>query len=194
MQEKTKQILVLLLLVSIVVGFVVPGIVLNGSNGSQEEFKEPIKEEKLCQSEQDCWLVCGEKPKAVPCVKNLCESTKCEEFSAFGEAGEVQNQAKLKVVIDGKERELPVNTAQKSSFVSFGEKGAITTYAKNVYLGYAFEMLGRQFNKDCLMTEKKESFCMGKGKELKLFVNGVQNYFFDGHVVENGEEIVIEYK
>ncbi len=194
MQEKTKQILVLALLVSIVIGFVVPGIVLNGGNGQQEEFKEPAKEEKLCQSEQDCWLVCGGKPKAVPCVKNLCENTKCEEFSMFGEAGEAQNTAKLKVIIGGKERELPVDTAQKSSFVSFGGGGNVVTYAKNVPLGYVFEMRGMLFTKDCLVTEAKESFCNGEGKELKLFVNGIQNYFFDGHVVENGEEILIEYK
>ncbi len=194
MQEKTKQILVLILVISIVVGFVVPGIVLNSGNGQQEVFKEPVKEEKLCQSEQDCWLVCEGKPKAAPCVKNLCEITKCEEASVFGEAGEVANKAKLKVMINGKEKELPINTAQKSSFVSFSEKGTVATYAKNTHLGYVFEMLGMQFNKDCLMTETKESFCTGDGKELKLFVNGVQNYFYDGHVVENGEEILIEYK
>src|SRR3989344_5667316 len=114
MQEKTKQILVLILVVSIVVGFVVPGMVLDGSD---DEFKTPVKEEKLCQSEQDCWLVCGEKPKAVPCIKNLCEITKCEEVSALGEAGGVTNTARLKVMIDGKEKELPINTTKKSSFV-----------------------------------------------------------------------------
>lgn len=191
MQEKTKQILVLMLLVSIVIGFVVPGIVLRGSD---EEFKTPVKEEKLCQSEQDCWLVCEGKPKAAPCVKNLCEITKCEEASVLGEAGEVTNTAKLKVMINDQERELPVNNTRKSSFVSFGEKGAVITRAKNVHLGYVFEMLGMQFNKNCLVTETKESFCSGGGKELKLFVKGIQNYFFDGHVVENGEEILIEYK
>lgn len=190
MQEKTKQILVLILVISIVVGFVVPGIVLQGS---EDEFKTPVKEEKLCQSEQDCWLVCEGKPKAAPCVKNLCEITKCEEVSMFGDIGEVQNKATLKVMINGKERELPVNTTQKSSFVSFGEKGAITTHAKNVHLGYVFEMLGMQFNKDCLVTETKESFCNDGSKELRFLVNGVQNYFYDGHVVENGEEITVEY-
>lgn len=195
MQEKTKQILVLILLVSIVIGFVVPGIVLNGSDGNgQEDFKEPMKEQKLCQSEQNCWLVCREKPKAVPCINNLCESTKCEEFSAFGEAEEVQKTAKLKILINGKEKELPISSAQKSSFVSFGEKGTITTHAKNVPLGYVVEMLGMQFTKDCLVTEAKESFCNGEGKELILTVNGIGNYFFDGHVVENEEEIVMEYK
>ncbi len=194
MQEKTKQILVLILVVSIVIGFVVPGIVLNGGNGQQEEFKEPVKEEKLCQSEQDCWLVCEGKPKAVPCVKNLCEITKCEEASVFGDIGEVQNKAILKVMINGKEKELPINTTQKSSFVSFGEKGTVATHAKNVHLSYVFEMLGMLFTKDCLVTETKESFCTGDGKELKLFVNGIQNYFFDGHVVEKGEEILVKYE
>jgi len=191
MQERTKQILVLILVVSIVVGFVVPGMVLNGSD---DEFKTPVKEEKLCQSEQDCWLVCGEKPKAVPCVKNLCEITKCEEVSVFGGAGEIQNKATLKVMINGKERELPKNTTQKSSFVSFGEKGEISTYAKNVHLGYVFEMMGMQFNKDCLVTETKESFCNDGSKELRLLINGMQDYYYDGHVVGNGEEIVVEYK
>lgn len=190
MQERTKQILVLILVVSIVVGFVVPGMVLNGSD---DEFKTPVKEEKLCQSEQDCWLVCGEKPKAVPCVKNLCEITKCEEVSVLGEVGEVQNTAKLKVVINDKERELPINTTKKSSFVSFEEKGVIITHAKNVHLGYVFEMLGMQFNKDCLVTETKESFCNDGSKELRLLINGTQNYYYEGHVVENGEEILIEY-
>src|SRR3989344_4049619 len=96
-------------------------------------------------------------------------------------------------MINGKERELPKNTTQKSSFVSFGEKGEISTYAKNVHLGYVFEMMGMQFNKDCLVTETKESFCNDGSKELRLLINGMQDYYYDGHVVGNGEEILIEY-
>jgi len=43
------------------------------------------------------------------------------------------------------------------------------------------------------VTQTEESFCNDGSKELRLLINGTQNYYYEGHVVENGEEILIEY-
>jgi len=58
---------------------------------------------------------------------------------------------------------------------------------KTVTLGYFFEVWGKKLSKDCIFDS-----CTDKG-ELKMYVNGEENFEFENYFMQDVDKILIEY-
>tara|TARA_Y100000310_G_C20512000_1_gene729343 strand:+ start:521 stop:1042 length:522 start_codon:yes stop_codon:yes gene_type:complete len=78
-EQLTKTLMVAFLLL-VALGFMVPGFLDLGENNQQ--YAEP----KICQTDSDCYLMCGEdntEPVEVFCAENLCQQNFCDEYTPF---------------------------------------------------------------------------------------------------------------
>ena len=56
-------------------------------------------------------------------------------------------------------------------------------------LGRFFEIWGKQFNQNCIFDK-----CVGPDGQLKMFVNGKENFEFENYVMRDGDKIEIVFK
>ena len=56
-------------------------------------------------------------------------------------------------------------------------------------LGYFFKVWGKNFNSSCIFE-----YCNGENGNLKMTVNGKENFEFDEYMMHDKDEIIIEYK
>lgn len=102
----------------------------------------------------------------------------------------------LQIIIDGEKQAIPANIG-----LSGGHKPMHThetngiihvenhkPTARNMILGYFFEVWEKKFNKDCIFE-----YCTDTGT-LKMTVNGNENHDFELYALHDGDEIVIEYR
>lgn len=78
-KKRVTQVLTIIFLVLVVVGFTIPGFL---NLGEDQEYIEP----RICQNDAQCYLMCGEnqnEPVAVPCSQNLCLQNDCNEQSIY---------------------------------------------------------------------------------------------------------------
>lgn len=120
--------------------------------------------------------------------------------STIGILGSAHIHADFKVFVDGK----PLDFASrdnylKSSFIHLEENqnkeeasGVLHINATGVPLWIFFKSLGIDFTSTCLTLQGRE-FCQDSGKQLRFFVNGVENDQFGNHVVKDLDKILITY-
>ena len=56
-------------------------------------------------------------------------------------------------------------------------------------LGYFFKVWGKNFNSSCIFE-----YCNWENGNLKMAVNGNENFEFDNYMMHDKDEIIIEYK
>ena len=115
----------------------------------------------------------------------------------------------LKIIINGEERLIPDNVGIGSThypihtheladdpteYTGAGRKihmenGAPSRNIETLTLGYFFKVWNKKFNATCIME-----FCNGADGEMKVFVNGKQNFDYDHYFMSDGDQILIEYK
>ena len=59
---------------------------------------------------------------------------------------------------------------------------------ENMKLGFFFNVWGKKFNKDCIFD-----FCNIADKEVRMTVNGKENFDFENYFMSDGDNIVIQY-
>lgn len=90
----------LVFMLLIVVGFTVPLFNLGGEPAAEEASN--YAEARLCQADSDCYLICGEQPKKVLCLQNLCQLNACGEYELYPYQEEPLKFS-LSVQVEGKE-------------------------------------------------------------------------------------------
>jgi len=130
---------------------------------------------------------------AFPIYKSIKENSKLN-FDA--PKGAIHWHPQITIIIDGVKQIIPGG-------IGLGSGGHRPTHTheadgtihmennnpskKTVTLGYFFDTWGKKFNNECIFN-----YCIDKG-ELKMSVNGKENFDFDNYFMQNGDKIVIEY-
>lgn len=84
-------------------------------------------------------------------------------------------------------RELPIHTHETDGVIHLEFSGRVTE--DNLRLGEFFKIWGRTFNKDCIFDK-----CSGSEGQVKMFVNGEQNFEFENYVMQDKDRIEIVYE
>lgn len=163
-----SKILMLALLVMIVLGFTVPGF-LELDEGSESA------EQRVCQADADCYLMCDDVPVKVLCSRNLCLQNSCSEESYYP----YQDPGitfKLVVKNETDELDLVGLSDSKNIFVKFsGEK--VKLFSSGLSLGHVLEKAG-------LVIDSK----LGE-----VFVNNEKSYEYADYVPEEGDKVEVVY-
>lgn len=104
----------------------------------------------------------------------------------------------LKIKILGEYQEIPANigigvvhqlihTHDADGIIHIEPTGAVRE--NDIKLGRFFEIWGKTFNRDCIFDK-----CSDPEGELKMLVNGEQNFEFENYVMRDGDRIEIIYE
>ena len=79
-----SQIMILVLLVLVIIGFTLPAALDYNSNG------QIVVEPRYCKTDSECYLICEDKPVEIFCTQNMCVQNACNEanYYAFNSAVE----------------------------------------------------------------------------------------------------------
>ena len=116
-------------------------------------------------------------------------------FSAPTEA--IHWHPTLTIKINGKTQDIPQNIGMGSTHFPIHTHEDINAGVihmendrptrKTVVLGYFFEIWGKKFSESCIFE-----YCTDKG-ELKMYVNGKENFEFEKYFMQDKDKIVIEF-
>ncbi|MBT4805431.1 hypothetical protein HON71_04625 [Candidatus Woesearchaeota archaeon] len=163
-----SKILLLFLVVMIVLGFTVPGFIDDG----QQQFVEP----RICQTDTDCYLMCGEEsdePVTVLCSQNLCQQNSCQEGNYYPYSNEVVT---FELIVEENGEKVDLVGNEKDIFIKFsGEK--VSLFSSGLSLGHVLEKVGLKIDSE----------------SGNVFVNDEQNYAYSEFVPEEGDKIRIVY-
>jgi len=70
---------------------------------------------------------------------------------------------------------------------------AIHKHSSGVTLEIFFESLKMKFNSTCFVTDNLTSYCNSGDKQIKLYVNGVENHLYEKYLVKDLDRILITY-
>ena len=112
--------------------------------------------------------------------------------------GPIHWHPELKIKILGEYQEIPANigigvvhqpihTHAADGIIHIEPIGQVRE--DDIKLGRFFETWGKTFNKDCIFDK-----CSGSEGELKMFVNGEQNFEFENYVMRDGDKIEIIFE
>lgn len=104
----------------------------------------------------------------------------------------------MTIKIFGEDQEIPagigigiternIHTHEKDGIIHMEFPGLVRE--DDLRLGRFFENWGRQFNKDCIFDK-----CSGPEGQLKMFVNGQENFEFENYIIQDGDEIEIIFE
>jgi hypothetical protein len=124
--------------------------------------------------------------------------------------GSVHWHPRLRILIDGQQINIPANIGisigrltdlhlgmKRSMSPTHTHDNSGTIHLENLNpsakpvtmtLGYFFYVWGKTFNKSCIFE-----YCTDKGT-LRVFVNGREIDKFEGYVMRDGDDILIEYR
>ncbi len=172
MKQKRKQllskILLLALTIMIVIGFTLPTFLNN-------EPQNPQGERRICQTDSDCYLMCGEEqnqPVTVICTENLCQQNSCEEWTPYPYQVEP-----LTFELEIENLNLKNSSQAQDLFVKFeGSPGnTVKVYTAGLSLERILEKLDYTF----------------VGEKLQLSINGDNSSYYGGYVPQEGDKIEI---
>ncbi|OHA62303.1 MAG: hypothetical protein A2117_00385 [Candidatus Wildermuthbacteria bacterium GWA2_46_15] len=104
----------------------------------------------------------------------------------------------IKITILGKNQEIPANiglgiterpihTHDNMGVIHLEFPGLVRK--EDVRLGRFFEIWGKQFNQNCIFDS-----CNGPDGQLKMLVNGQENFEFGNYAMKDGDKIEIIFK
>ena len=185
-KQRLRQWALIAFLAMIVIGFTVPGVIQFGSDVQQS----PQAEQRLCQSDADCYLTCDGAPFPVLCSQNLCQQNACEEGRLYPYSTEPVT-FQLAVVVDDKKEDLTLRQNTNNFFV-FVDGDTIRGYAKGLSLRHILDKVQMRLQGTCLYIAQN-SYCDQGEKKLRLFVDGNQTYLGENYIPKEGDDIEIVY-
>ena len=84
-------------------------------------------------------------------------------------------------------QEMPIHTHAKDGIIHLEFAGLVRK--DDVKLGKFFQIWGKQFNKDCIFDK-----CSGPEGNLKMLVNGKENFEFDNYMMLDNDKIEIIFE
>ena len=172
-----SKVVVIVFLIMLVLGFVVPGILNNSSPGSA------AAEPRICNTDADCYLFCGDEPLNVLCLQNLCEVNSCEEKPYFEY---IQNPSSFTVHIENVT--LEERDDEKNIFVKF-KGNAVQSFNPKLSLYYILEKANIILDTQCLTFDLKQH-C---SSDLHMTVNEENSTVFGNYIPREGDVIEIGY-
>lgn len=169
MKQKQKQLLsklfLLALTIMIIIGFTVPTFFGNEPQPQQAE-------RRICQTDSDCYLMCGEEknqPVTVICTENLCQQNSCEEWTPYSYQAEPLT-FELKI----ENLNLKNSSNAQDLFVKFDNR-QVQVFTAGLSLERILEKLDYTF----------------VGEKLELSINGDTSSYYGGYVPQPGDKIEI---
>ncbi|MBI4979926.1 hypothetical protein HZC30_00035 [Candidatus Woesearchaeota archaeon] len=178
-----KKIVIIAFLVMLVIGFTVPAF-LDWGNGGQT----PTTQQRNCQVDSDCYLMCEDIPVSVLCYQNLCWQNSCEEFALYP-----YNQTPVSFSLEVEINKAQVNLANLSNPMDFFVKldGNKVSMYSQLALRQVLEKFKAKLEGGCLITN--QSYCNGKDGNLSMNVNGEEAYSYGDYVPQEKDVIKIGY-
>ena len=171
MKKKKKEQLIKTITVSflllVTLGFMVPGFLDLGEDNHQ--YIEP----RICQSDSDCYLMCGDdntEPVEVYCSENLCQHNFCDEYVVFPYQTE---PITFILEID----DLNLNNLSKSQdlFVKFSNN-QVQVFTTGLSLDRILEKLNYDFN-----------------IQMELDINGEGSDYYGSYVPAENDDVKISF-
>lgn len=128
-----------------------------------------------------------------PTVDSIKENS---ELNFEAPSGPIHWHPQLKIILNGVERGIPpqigIGPGGHSQTHTHEGNGVIHLESNNptkkiVTLGYFFDTWNKELSQECIFE-----YCVDKG-ELKMSVNGKENFDFDNYFMKDGDKIIIEY-
>ncbi len=133
----------------------------------------------------------------VSLIGSVNEITLVDESNLNFEApnGAIHWHPRLTIEINGETNRIPANIGIGAAHLPIHTHETDGTLhmennsprKKTVTLGYFFEVWRKRFNKDCIFD-----YCTDKG-QLKMYVNGEENFEFENYFMQDKDDIRIEY-
>lgn len=166
-KKRVTQVLTIIFLVLVVVGFTIPGFL------NLEEDQEYI-EPRICQNDAECYLMCGEnqnEPVAVPCSQNLCLKNDCNEPSFYPYQLE------------------PITFQLTASNLSL-EKLSNPSNIYVVFKGQEVKVFTAGFSLAQILEKVNFDF---SEKVMNVSINGDVSAYYSGYIPKEGDKIILTY-
>lgn len=166
-KQKITQVLMIIFLFLIVVGFTIPGFL---NFGEDQAYIEP----RICQNDAQCYLMCGEnqnEPVAVPCSQNLCLRNDCNEPSFYSYQLE------------------PIMFQLTVSNLSL-EKLSNPSNIYVVFKGQEVKVFTAGFSLAQILERINVDF---SEKVMNVSINGDVSAYYSGYIPKEGDKIILTY-
>ena len=180
-----NKILTIVFLGMMVVGFSIPAFLDPGDNNAATGAA--ASDQKLCQTDSDCYLLCDDTPVEVLCSQNLCSQDSCDGTSYY----KYQPQPltfSLSVKVNGENIDLQSRSSSGNIFAKFdGDK--VNVFASDFSLSRILEKAKISLDLQCLSYDGN-NYC----DKLKMQVNGKDSTLFGNYVPQEGDVVEIIYR
>ncbi len=173
-----SKLVMIVFLVLLVLGFVVPGVI-NNSTSDRNSAAEP----RLCSTDADCYLICGDRPTMVLCSQNLCLQNSCDESSYYQYDPNPLTFTLLVQNISLEER----SNAQ-DFFVKFNGN-TVQLFTARLVLYQILEKARITLDIQCLTFDEKQ-YC---GDKIQMSVNGENSTAYGNYAPQEGDTVEIGY-
>ncbi len=175
-----SKIFMITFLVLIVLGFTIPGFLNSGVNNEATT----LVEERICQSDADCYLECAGQPISTICSLNLCLRNSCEEPDYFPYTKEPIT-FNLEVV------DLELSGNSNDFFVLFEDK-QVQSFGKDLTLNLILSKAGVVLYNGCLLYGNEQN-CGEDRQVLQVLVNGEEEVALGNYVPENEDDVKVVF-
>jgi hypothetical protein len=182
-QKLFGKIVMVLFMAMIVVGFTIPGFLQNSDNSDTYADEE----QRICQTDPECYLDCGTEPVAVMCFQNLCQRNSCDgaDYYPLTDA----TTFTLHVILNGEAVRLENYANTQNLFFAF-EENTVRSFTDGAAIRHVLDTLGMAMDTQCIQA-LGQNFCTGDGGELMVTVNGEQNFAGEYLIPAEGDVIEI---
>ncbi len=179
-----KKILLIVILLMTVIGFTLPGFF------NLDEQPLPQEEQRLCQYDQDCSLLCDGRTVKILCLQNLCQQNSCTDRVVFPYQEEPLRFS-LAIEISNGPLQMQNRSDSGDYFVQFSED-TVQVFTPYLSLQQILEKAALKLTDRCLEGDGS-SWCTSPLQELSIFVNGNKSYQAEQYVPKEGDVIEIHY-
>ena len=159
-----SKIMMYTLLITIVLGFTIPVL-----DFGDESSNGQTVEQRICQTDSDCYLICDDLPVEVFCSQNLCKQNSCSESSLypFQESGLV-----FSLVIESAGEKVDSVVRDGDLFVVVdGDK--VSLHTEDLSFGHVLEKLGYSVDPE----------------QMELTVNDEKIYSIKNYLVQENDVV-----
>ena len=185
-QNKWRKIATLLFLGMMVIGFSIPAFLDPTANGAA--VQQP--NQKLCQTDADCYLLCDGKPIEVLCSQNLCLHDSCSQ-NVYYSFTEVPLTFSLRIKIDDADVLWGERNIPGTIFVQFKDD-TVQVFSLGLSLRHILEKGRMSLTSECLTVDGK-AYCNDGVKRLAMMVNGNESSLYEKYVPQQRDSVEIVY-
>lgn len=182
-KKNWNKVFTLVFLGMMVVGFSIPAFLDPATNTGAVVQAE----QKLCQTDSDCYLLCDGKPVEALCSQNLCLQDSCDD-NFYYEYQKDPLSFSLHVKVDGKNVDLKERSNVGDIFVRF-EDDKTNVFSSGLSLRHILEKAKLVLDLQCLIFDAR-SYC---GEKLRVLVNGNESSLFGNYAPKDSDVIEVVY-